>query len=826
MVDFPQLAHVGTISPGIYKEFPAEKTGSGLLITKTQSGQQTLLTVAVAQKIQGYLIKVIDPSLPQVAPIPVFINDNGTFNAPNLDPGTYQFAITYKDGGLELILGSKMPTIVIGTNGAIVGEMNIALGLVDPYGTVTDASNNLPLSGAHVTLYYADTPRNRANVITPPLGQIESPVPGTPVKSLPLIPGFDPFDNLNPEQITLLDGEYAWMVFDKTDYYVVTTKPGYYSDRSPILSVDGAIVMYNPKLTPIPAPAAVQPGPATPTPTPNPQVDLAVQILSDRAAYAEESIVTFTINYVNKSDVTVKGASVKAQIPQYTDVSDAAGGNITGSDITWTLGDLAPKATGTIIYKVKVKANSLPQAEVKVTNEAVIASTEALINPEDDKSPLSILLFTSRFGDQGHERYIKGYPDGNFKPNRAITRAEIAAIFSRIMNLQSTVTGEKFYNDISRTFWAKEYIETATRVGLFTGYADGGFKPDAPITRAELSTVIFRYLKLTDRTPIKLDFTDIETHWAKNAIEEIFRYHIITGYPDKTFRPGADMIRTEAVTMINRLLNRGPLYGAEVSFPDVNATHWAFGQVEESAITHDVDPTDAGGQFYDRGESYGTAIYYHSEAQRAAAEASKKALADSGRFSKPIVTPILAAMTFYPAEDYHQDYHKKNTSHYKAYRHGSGRDRFIESHWNSEKDKEILKKKLTRIQYEVTQNNGTEPAFHNEFWDHKQAGVYVDIVSGAPLFTSLDKFDSGCGWPSFTKPMIPETIEEKVDRTHGMKRVEVRSTDSDSHLGHVFNDGPAQTGGLRYCINSAALRFVPKEELEKEGLGSYLPLFN
>jgi peptide methionine sulfoxide reductase msrA/msrB len=239
-----------------------------------------------------------------------------------------------------------------------------------------------------------------------------------------------------------------------------------------------------------------------------------------------------------------------------------------------------------------------------------------------------------------------------------------------------------------------------------------------------------------------------------------------------------------------------------------------------------VDPTDAGGQFFDRGESYETAIYYHSEAQREAAEASKKAIAASGRFSQPIVTPILAAVTFYPAEEYHQDYHKKNTTHYKAYRHGSGRDRFIESHWNPEKDKEILKKKLTKIQYEVTQNNGTEPAFHNEFWDHKQDGIYVDIVSGAPLFTSLDKFDSGCGWPSFTKPLISETVEEKVDRTHGMKRVEVRSTEANSHLGHVFNDGPAQTGGLRYCINSAALRFVPKEDMEKEGLGSYLSLFN
>jgi peptide methionine sulfoxide reductase msrA/msrB len=239
-----------------------------------------------------------------------------------------------------------------------------------------------------------------------------------------------------------------------------------------------------------------------------------------------------------------------------------------------------------------------------------------------------------------------------------------------------------------------------------------------------------------------------------------------------------------------------------------------------------IDPTDAGGQFFDRGESYGTAIYYHNEEQKAAAEASKKALAESGRFNQPIVTPIIAASVFYPAEEYHQDYHKKNTAHYKAYRHGSGRDRFIENHWNSAKDKEALKKRLTNIQYEVTQNSATEPPFHNEFWNHKQEGMYVDIVSGIPLFSSLDKFDSSCGWPSFTKPLTADIVDEHVDRSHGMKRIEVRSSLADSHLGHVFEDGPAATGGLRYCINSAALRFIPKEDMEKAGLGSYLHLFN
>ncbi|MCM3792255.1 peptide-methionine (S)-S-oxide reductase MsrA [Priestia megaterium] len=239
-----------------------------------------------------------------------------------------------------------------------------------------------------------------------------------------------------------------------------------------------------------------------------------------------------------------------------------------------------------------------------------------------------------------------------------------------------------------------------------------------------------------------------------------------------------------------------------------------------------IDPTDAGGQFADRGDSYRTAIFYHNEHQKELAEESKQQLEASGRFSEPIATQILPAKPFYEAEEYHQGYYKKNKFRYAMYRRGSGRDRFIKENWKDFGRDEQLKTTLTPIQYEVTQNDATEPPFSNEFWDHTEDGIYVDIVSGEPLFSSTDKYDAGCGWPSFTKAINKDEVKENMDVSHNMVRTEVRSKTANSHLGHLFDDGPQDAGGLRYCINSAALRFVPKEDLEKEGYGEYAVLFN
>jgi peptide methionine sulfoxide reductase msrA/msrB len=282
-----------------------------------------------------------------------------------------------------------------------------------------------------------------------------------------------------------------------------------------------------------------------------------------------------------------------------------------------------------------------------------------------------------------------------------------------------------------------------------------------------------------------------------------------------------------------------------ISIPKILEIYWRH-----------INPADAGGQFADRGYQYTTAIYFTKDAQKIEAERLKKKIDDSKKLPTSVVTEILPFVNFYAAEEYHQDYKDKNPFRYNAYREGSGRNTFIRNNWLdtstsvkeifennitntmdknkinttqswknfTAKEKEEKLKTLTDLQFKVTQKEGTEKSFSNEYNGNKEKGIYVDIVSGEPLFLSSDKYDSGTGWPSFVKPIDESDVTLHVENGIFSSRTEVRSKIADSHLGHVFPDGPSDRGGKRYCMNSASLRFIPVADLEKEGYGDYIPL--
>lgn len=313
-------------------------------------------------------------------------------------------------------------------------------------------------------------------------------------------------------------------------------------------------------------------------------VDLSVFISSDKSKYEEGDTITFAIDYKNKSTIAATNIALKAEIPEYTTVSDIAGGTVSGSFVEWKIEKIAANTSARIEYKVSV--NKLDKAEVNSSNTVTISSAN-ITKPEDDSSKTIFLLYSNV--DNFHAKYIEGYTDNTFRPANNVTRAEVAAMMYNVLRINKEVSTNKSYTDVKSTHWAYECINVVTNSGLFVGYNDGSFHPDSFITRAEFATVLANYLEFKNVEHDKMNFSDVSKHWARNFIEEIYRVKLIEGYIEKgerLFKPDNNISRSEAVTIVNKMLFRGPLSGIEMPFKDVDGTHWAYGHILESALDH------------------------------------------------------------------------------------------------------------------------------------------------------------------------------------------------------------------------------------------------
>lgn len=325
-------------------------------------------------------------------------------------------------------------------------------------------------------------------------------------------------------------------------------------------------------------------------------LDLGIALTADQTKVEEGNQIIFTIKYLNKTDVKIPDVEVDFKLGDGMEVVEAAKGKASGKTIVWDVGDLAPKEKGEIEFKVK--SDTIQEAEVIKDFVASISSNEVeLANTYDDRSKLDVMVYSDRYLKR-HTRYILGYPDNTFKGERNITRAETAVIFARILDLKDLkAKNTNQFVDVPKGFWAEEHIYAAVQSGLFKGVDSTHFNPDVPITRAEFVTVIANYLKIqrtSEEAPFTHTFNDIQNHWAQGNIEEIARYDIVKGYADGSFRPQKQILRQEAVTMINRLLYRGPLTNVTNSFPDITSDHWAFGEVEEAVRSHEFIINDKG----------------------------------------------------------------------------------------------------------------------------------------------------------------------------------------------------------------------------------------
>lgn len=556
-ISFTQKANVDKIS-GTGDNFISEKTATGIVLFSQPDGKSSLLDENMRNKMVVYLKDaagnyILDNGAPKAYPL----QPQGVFTADGLAANVvYTMEIRYVSApGVELVMGKS--TVSVKDD----GEMNVSQELVDPYGTITDAYSGQMIEGAKVSLHFADTLRNRGKGNTP-----------NATVTLPAIPGFDPNDNASPEQLSDIYGFYAYMVYPESDYYLVVTKDGYYNYTSPTLSVEWDIVRHDLQLIPyvyIPSGAP----------------DLALNVSIDKNLIKEGTRSTVTIEYKNQGTSSLPNGKVTVKLPEGVKIIDADGGEVAGDTIIWSVANLATAKGGA--FHVIVEWPQLANVEEEFTILSTFTGSGSSTAAAVANSSVKVRVFSDRFDNVKHQRYIIGFPDGEFKPNQSLTRAELAAIVARLTENKKLDTLMP-YSDVPEHHWAANYIKIATKYKYFKGFEDGTFRPEALVSRGELAMVMARYLGIELSAVADPHFTDTASNWAVDAIEALYKGKFLSGYEDGTFKPNAAIIRVEAVTMINRMLFRGPLEGVKPLFPDMPNTHWGFGEVQEATFSHEA----------------------------------------------------------------------------------------------------------------------------------------------------------------------------------------------------------------------------------------------
>ncbi|RKN74174.1 S-layer homology domain-containing protein [Paenibacillus ginsengarvi] len=565
-VTYSQKAKVGVVTGSDDETFESEKTVTGIVLFQKADGQPSLLGSEVLNKTKVFLKDPSGNYIMENGERKTFdLSSQGVFNANGLSVGEYTLEVGYEIADGKFITISRS-LVNVKAN----GEMNITTELVDPYGTIRDVVTKNVIEGATVTLYYADTERN---------GKNKSITPNTAV-TLPALVGFEPNNNASPAQKSDAHGFYAYMVYPETDYYLIVEKDGYDTYRSPTLSVEWDIVKHDVLLSPVETGGGWTGGGYVSAPKP----DVSLTISVDKNIVKENGESTVTVDYKNNSLYSLNAGEITVTLPKGAVLVEAGEGKVSGDTITWTIANLPAGQTGSLKFKVKWSSLTAAETEYAIAGQFKTGNGSSAATAE---SSVKIKVYSDNFGLLEHQRYILGYPDGQFKPNNSLTRAELAAIVARLTE-NNTLSTSLPFSDVSEEHWASNYIKIATKYGYFSGFEDGTFRPEAKVTRGELATVMARFLKLQISEPADAHFSDTAGHWAGAAVEQLYRGKFLSGYPDGTFKPNDSIIRVEAVTLINSMLYRGPLTGIHAMFPDVPETHWGFGAVQEATVSHEA----------------------------------------------------------------------------------------------------------------------------------------------------------------------------------------------------------------------------------------------